>query len=295
MENTVVLGIDIGGSHITAAFVNLETKAIVAGSQQRRFVDSNGTAEEILDSWCEVIKTAVETTPVSKLRLGIAFPGPFDYEKGISLIQDQPKFRSLYQWNLKEEIGQRLQLDAADILFSNDAASFLQGEVFCGAASEFSNVLGLTLGTGLGAALVVEKGRSEDAILWSRPFLEGSAEDYLSTRWFVERYLQLTGSRIEGAKALTEMGGNNNTVQQIFREFAANMALFLSPVIRQTPVDAIVIGGNIAKASEFFLPQLALELKEQHIEAAIKIAELNEMAALIGAASVFGIVADANI
>jgi glucokinase len=295
MGNTVVLGIDIGGSHITAAMVNLETKAIVAGTQQRQFVDSNGTAEEIVDNWCEVIKVAIGASAVGRPRLGIAIPGPFDYEQGVSLIQDQEKFRSLYKRNLKEEIGSRLQLDPSDIVFSNDAASFLQGEVFCGAGSEFNNVLGLTLGTGLGGALVIEKGRAIDAILWNRPFREGIAEDYLSTRWFMERYFQLTGLRIEGVKALTHLEEDQGTVKQIFEEFAANMASFLAPIIHESAINAIVIGGNISNASAFFLPQLAQALKLQNIHSILRIAELNEMAALIGAASMFGIVADAKI
>lgn len=295
MENTVVLGIDIGGSHITAAMVNLGTKEVVAGTQHRRFVDSNGTAEEILGNWCEVIETAIATTNVKRPRLGIAFPGPFDYEQGISLIQDQEKFRSLYKRNLKEEIGKRLQLAESDILFSNDAAAFLQGEVFSGAALGFSNVLGLTLGTGLGAAMVVEKGRAQDAALWNSPFREGSAEDYLSTRWFVNRYFELSGTRINGVKSLTQLEKDNTTVRQIFDEFAANMAMFLTPVIHKGSLEAIVIGGNISNASSYFLPQVAQLLKHQNIQTTIKVAKLNEMASLIGAASMFGIVADAKI
>jgi glucokinase len=295
MENTVVLGIDIGGSHITAAMVNLGTKAIVAGTQQRRFVDSNGTAEEILSNWCEVLQTAIATTNIKRPRLGIAFPGPFDYEQGISLIQDQEKFRSLYKRNLKEEIGKRLQLAESDILFSNDAASFLQGEVFSGAASEFSNVLGLTLGTGLGAAMVLNKGRAEDADLWNSTFREGLAEDYLSTRWFVNRYFELSGIRIDGAKALTELEEDNTMVRQIFDEFANNMALFLTPLIHKGSLEAVVIGGNISKASSHFLPGVAQLLKAQNIQTTIKVAKLNEMASLIGAASMFGIIADAKI
>jgi glucokinase len=45
--------------------------------------------------------------------------------------------------------------------------------------------MGLTLGSGLGSSL--KKGcKISDAGLWSSPFKEGIAEDYLGTGWFVQ-------------------------------------------------------------------------------------------------------------
>jgi glucokinase len=283
MSNTV-LGVDIGGSHITAALVDLETKVIVAGSEKREFVDSNGSAEEILSSWCTLIDQTFKEHGITQKRIGIAMPGPFDYVHGISLIRDQEKFRSLYQMNLKEALAERLGMEPEGIVFINDAAAFLQGEVFGGAAMDFNPVLGLTLGTGLGAARSLD-GEAHDAALWNSPFKDGIAEDYLSTRWFLNAYQKLTGEAVRGVKELTELQDSEEVVHALFQEFAGNLATFIRDKAQEIHATAVVLGGNISNANEYFLPALTRALQEKHSNLQIRIAELKEDAALIGAAS----------
>src|SRR5690606_4374061 len=119
------------------------------------------------------------------LHIGIAMPGPYDYENGISLISEQGKMKSLYGLSVKNLLADALRIPPAQIQFTNDAESFLKGEVFAGVGKGFSNTLGLTLGTGLGSAIHVED-VVKDAKLWTAPFRDGIAEDYLGTDWFIE-------------------------------------------------------------------------------------------------------------
>ena len=282
--NDIVLGIDIGGTHITAALVDLETRSIVEGSVQRRAVNSNLPADTILSFWCEAINAVYQNTREASRQIGIAMPGPFDYEAGISLIQDQDKFKALYRLNLKNELASRLNIEAGNIRFINDAAGFLQGEVFSGAARQGKQVIGLTLGTGLGSAFC-ENGLAVDAALWESAFKQGIAEDYLSTRWFVDRYFQLTGQEIAGVKELNAAKNEPEVRQQVFTEFGNNLAEFLLPLIKERSADIVVLGGNISHAHQAFLPQLNRKLQENNVEVKIKIAELKENASLIGAAS----------
>ena len=282
--NDIVLGIDIGGTHITVALVDLETRSIVEGSVQRRAVDSNLPANTILSSWCEAINAVYQNTWEASRQIGIAMPGPFDYEAGICLIQDQEKFKALFQLNIKNELASRLNIEAENIRLINDAAGFLQGEVFSGAARQGKRAIGLTLGTGLGSAFC-ENGIAVDAALWNSAFKQGIAEDYLSTRWFVDRYFQLTGQEIAGVKELNTAENELEVRQQIFTEFGNNLAEFLLPLIKKRLADIVVLGGNISHAHLAFLPQLNRKLQENKVEVKIKIAELKENASLIGAAS----------
>jgi len=284
MGKPSVLGIDIGGSHITAALVNLETRSIVRNSYKRKFVNSQDSAERIVTSWCEIIEESFNSTDVLSKKIGIAMPGPFDYENGISLMCDQDKFNDLYKLNIKEELAKRLNIPVKDIRFINDAVGFLQGEVFGGAARKYSKVLGLTLGTGLGSAIHRE-GITEDADLWDSKFKEGIAEDYLSGRWFSMRYNELTGETIKGVKELIQLQGSESYKERIFLEYAHNLASFIVPLIHKYDLEAVVIGGNISNAFELFLPELSRILKENGTETAIEIAHLKEDASLMGAAS----------
>jgi len=284
MEKPVALGVDIGGSHITAALIDLEKRTLIENSIKRSAVNSQESKEVILDAWVEIINDAFDGLPFESRLIGIAMPGPFDYELGVSLIKDQDKFKSLYQVNVKDELAKRLDIPSENIHFINDAAGFLQGEVFAGAAKGNANVLGLTLGTGLGSSLCINH-KATDAALWNSPFLDGIAEDYLATRWFVKRYSQLSGISLDGVKELVSAAKTDHLATQVFMEFGYNLAQFLIPIINKHKIDTVIVGGNIAQAFNEFSPELIATLKGNDIYAGIKISELKEHAALIGAAS----------
>lgn len=282
--NNIVVGVDVGGSHITAALVDLDTCTLLEKSQVRREINASGDALEIISDWGNVLKSVIGGSSDFYGKIGIAMPGPFNYEDGVSLIKDQNKYDKLYNLNVKEMLASRLHLLAEDIRFMNDAECFLQGEVFSGIARNYKRSLGLTLGTGLGSAKF-QDGTAEDADLWQSPFKEGIAEDYLSTRWFEKRYQELTGQRVKGVKQLAQMALGSATAQGIFREFGLNLALFLKGFISLEKPEIVVIGGNIAKAHKLFFPEMNKCLEKDSVLVPIKVAELGEEAALVGAAS----------
>lgn len=284
MGKPTVLGVDIGGSHITAAKVDVEKGVLIDNSIKRKEVDSRNDKEEILAAWCEVISDANGGKLNDDCKIGIAMPGPFDYVNGISLIKDQDKFKSLFGLNVKQELAHRLSIPALSIKFVNDAASFMYGEANYGAAKGFSNALGLTLGTGLGSATAIN-GVAKDAELWNSKFLDGTAEDYLSTRWFIKKYKDLTGKDIAGVKELAEIESADPHAKQLFNEFGRALGHFLADFIKSTGSEVVVLGGNIAKSFSLFGLPLTENLKAYHLNTKVEITELNENAQLIGAAS----------
>lgn len=277
----MVLGVDIGGSHITAAVVNLGEKEAIQNSKIRIKVNSDAKAGDILNAWALFLKKALGDENRVK-RIGIAIPGPFDYERGISLIKDQSKFRELYGVNVKQYLATELGLRQEDICFVNDAEGFLRGELFCGEAREIKRAIGLTLGTGLGSARYNE-GKVEDADLWCTPFLDGIAEAYLSTRWFIEKYASLTGKRVKDVKQLTCEAGNEK--QLVFNEFGKNLGLFLNEFILRDQPEIVILGGNISNCFDLFSEELYRHLADFPFKVSIKPSVLGEDACLIGAAS----------
>ncbi|MDF2192325.1 ROK family protein [Paraflavitalea sp. CAU 1676] len=283
MNQTILAGVDIGGSHITAALINPDTGAIIPSTWQRNAVHPGGTATAIIDGWSAVITACFAGQPSFPARLGIAMPGPFDYETGISLIKDQHKYDALYGLNVKELLAAKLSIAPQAITLTNDAACFLQGEVYAGAGKGFRYVVGITLGTGLGSAIYTND-KAIDAAWWNRPYKNGIAEDYLSSRWFVQRYHELTGQDIEGVKQLLNTP-EEFIMQRIFDEFGINLGTFLAEAIGNRSIDQIVIGGNIAQAFGYFEQALNSSLQAAGIHSPVQPAILGEQAALIGAAT----------
>lgn len=280
----MVIGADIGGSHITVATVNIKEKCLV-GNTVRKTVDSKGSKPAILNSWKSAIQEAISLSEKEIDKLAFAMPGPFDYANGISYIKDLNKYDALYGLDIRAYFADELHIAKENILFRNDAEAFLHGEMFCGAGKSSTNAIGLTLGTGFGSA-ISDRGLTTDLNLGSEPFKDSIADDYFSTRWFVNRYKAVSGFTALNVKELLAIA--DKSVQSvIFEEFAINLSVFLMPVLKRTGVQTLILGGNIAKAGSLFLPHLSRCLSEQNLNVTFKFAELNEQAALIGAAASF--------
>lgn len=286
MKDSFVLGIDIGGSHLTAALVNETTRQFVPESYTRIRVNSKGTAEEILQTWVTAIQDVYQQHPVKNKRIGMAMPGPFDYTKGTSLITNLDKYEALYKLNVKELLSERLDIPTTSILMMNDAACFLRGEVYYGAAKGYQHVIGITLGTGTGSA-IHHNGITEDANLGPSPFMDSIADEYFSTRWFVKRYSEKAGNAIKDVKALAERYETDPQVKEIFSEFVKNLVVFLDGFVKTEKPEIIVMGGNIAQCANLFIDSLVAGLKAKGITVPIVQAQLGEEAAILGAASLF--------
>src|SRR5690606_33620342 len=166
-NNPFVVAADIGGTHVTAAVVNTSSWQVINASIIRHSVNSHADAKSILSAWTVPFQEVIRHQPtLAEPLIGIAMPGPFDYEQGISHMRNQDKYDNLYGMDIRRELAERLGVNGSDIRFINDAAAFLQGEVFAGKHNGSHKVLGITLGTGLGSAVWERGNNAMDADLW---------------------------------------------------------------------------------------------------------------------------------
>jgi glucokinase len=285
----VVIGCDIGGSHITTSLVDLEAKSIIEDTLCRRIVDSKQSAEFIIREWSKCIQESLTKGGLQKASLGIAIPAPFDYENGICLIKDQDKFNQLYNINIKKLLADALSISTNEIAMDNDASCYLLGEMIMGAGMGYNTSFGITLGTGLGSA--AGKGlEAMDADLWKSEFKDSIAEDYLSTDWFVKSYSKSKELNIHGVKELVERIDKDPEIVQLFQEFANNLGEFIFNTIRSkrfVDPEVIILGGNISQSHDLFLDSTLNYLTSKGIKTPIKIAKLGEMSAIYGAAGLW--------
>lgn len=284
MKDNIILGVDIGGSHITAALVDVESGRILDSSSFREKIESQGEASGIIRSWCGVIRRSLRSGAHSG-KIAVAMPGPFDYANGISHMKGMGKYEALYGLDVRSlifaELGEQVELR-----FVNDAECFLQGELSHGIASDYQNVVGFTIGTGFGSSRG-KWGIASDADLWNRPFMGGICEDFFSSRWFVSRYTDFSGLRVPNVKEIIENIDLASPLLQLFDEFSMNLGTFLAKLHKEDHFDCVVLGGNISNASELFIPQLRYHLQTMSVEVPVYISDKGEDAALIGAACSF--------
>ncbi|WP_268036075.1 ROK family protein [Algoriphagus sp. PAP.12] len=280
----MIIGVDIGGSHISAAEILVNETGVSLGRRADDSVDTAKDAIDIIKDWVEVIRAV--SLGSKDLQIGIAMPGPYDYENGISLISEQGKMKALYGLSVKKLLAESLCIPLNQISFTNDAEAFLKGEVFSGVGKGFTNTLGLTLGTGLGSAIHVDD-VVKDAKLWTAPFREGIAEDYLGTAWFLEFVQMEFDLVIKGVKDLTSPDFDQNISSQVFEEFGKTLGEFLFPYVIRLQTQLVVLGGKISNASSLFLPSTIDYLKNNGVNLSLKKSSLGEDSALIGACEPF--------
>lgn len=289
------LGIDIGGSHLSGAAINSETGLLVDGSYQKIQIDSKGSCEEFLtcfESLVEKILNSTNEVNVDTLAgIGIAMPGPFDYKNGISHINGVQKFDSIFGLNVKREIEK--MVNNVPVYFINDASSFATGEYASGAAVNSTKSIVLTLGTGFGSTFLIDGIMQDDVkygvpdggYLYHIPFKEGIADDYFSTRWFVNKWNNLDKESVTSVEAISKFAAEGDSdALDLFDEFADNFIEFMTPWVQSFKPDAIVLGGGIAKAAPYFMDKLQAKLNANNT-INIKICQLWDMAAIFGAAS----------
>lgn len=283
-SNNSITGVDIGGSHITVCLVDRHTQAVLEGSELRHHIDSSATAAEVIASWAAPIQEANNRAGLKPSRIGIAMPGPFDYDKGISLIKGLAKYEQLYGLNVKELLADALGITPANIRMVNDATAYLIGEHQLGSGKGAAAVLGITLGTGFGSAWHMN-GRLTDGDLYCFAFRDGVAEDYVSTRWLLKAYAEQTGQQIESVRAMSEEArAGNDAAVDVFRQLGESVGQIILQRFSPNLPERVVIGGNIARSADLFVPHCKRMISQAGFDVTIVTAMLGEGAALMGAA-----------
>lgn len=283
-RRNIVTGVDIGGTHITACLVDLDELTIIEETEVRGHIDSSAGADTIISAWAAVIKEANNKKQHTVGRIGIAMPGPFDYENGISLIKGLAKYESLYGLNVKEKLAQALGITTDEIRMVNDATAYLAGEHQFGSGRGSESILGITLGTGLGSAWYMQQ-QMNDGDLYYYPFKEGVAEDYVSARWLINAYHERTGELLPGVQHISERARNNDKIAlELFNSFGRSLAEIIVSRFHPELPERVVLGGNIARSADIFLPACKQVLVAAEFNVHFVLASLGEAAALTGAA-----------
>jgi glucokinase len=289
----IAIGVDIGGSHITAVAVDMASHTIISGSRAESTVDNKAEADEILTVWTDTLKRVLRGIQIFNLRgIGFAMPGPFDYVKGICLIRGVPKYEKLYGVNVGKAVASKLGLPCdCRVRFMNDASSFAVGEAWAGKAADYRKMMAITLGTGFGSAFVNDRIPVVDGdrvprmgCVYHLPFGTGIADDYFSTRWFTSRFHDVTGREAAGVKEVAMEAVHQPEVRVLFTEFGASLGAFLAPWLIRFEAEILIIGGNISHSWELFGPAFENELRKSGCKTAVAISELKEDAALLGSA-----------
>lgn len=265
-----VIAMDVGGTSLTTGLVRQDGQLT---NFSRIAIDSSGTAEQLLGAFTSALKSCLAHAQVARLTpvgIGIAICGPFDYQHGISLMQNLGKYDHLYGLNVKQELRQRLALPPSlALVFDVDSWSFARGQAWLGAARHYRRFIAFTLGSGVGSAFVVDGevvggGPGVPPLGWisGQPYQDGILDHYVGRHHLIARYQALTGLRLEVAEIAQRARQGEAQAASIFSEVATTLGNF----IRERHVipfgaECLVFGGQIARSFALLRPALTQALK----------------------------------
>ncbi|OCT14717.1 hypothetical protein A8709_11075 [Paenibacillus pectinilyticus] len=292
MNPITILAFDVGGTQIKAAAVSegMIIGPTVAHYESRAELSAEGMVHHFVSVVQDVISKLDRDHPLIN-GLGMAFPGPFDYKNGISLIQGLGKFDALYGLPVGKLLEEALRANPLvkerlapgfRIIFENDAALFGLGEALHGEGQTSGRVVCLTIGTGLGSCFL-EQGclvqqRADvpaNGWLYEVPYREGIADDYISKRGVIQLALELemdVSGRDVRDLANAAIAGEKNE-RQLFELFGRRMALILFPALTEFTPNKIVLGGQISKSGALFAPAFQKELASQGLRTQVVISQ----------------------
>ncbi|MBW2996164.1 ROK family protein [Candidatus Woesearchaeota archaeon] len=262
----MIIGVDIGGTEIKAGQV--------AGKRilKKAVVGTGGSRKEIIKNLIECISAVFDKKAKG---IGIGMPGPADYEKGV--IGKTPNL-PLKGVNIKKIISKRFK---KKILMNNDANCFVLGE---SKRLRKKNVVGLTLGTGVGGGVVIDGklyvGNGNAGELGhctikydgkKGDFNQGSLESYVSGKAIIRDYGKYP-RELKSAKAWNEIGGK--------------LGIGIANLINAFDPDAVVIGGGISKAFSKFKAGMNKEISKRAVKK-VPVVKGSSDSGIVGAASLF--------
>lgn len=247
------LGIDIGGTEIKCAFVEngVPGEKFVAKTRAREGVEAVRTALG------GVLERAMNS-PFSSgvVAAGVSCAGNIDYKNG-KVVGATGYIPGWTGFEVADFVG---GLTGLKTCADNDAYCALYGELYYGAAKDYSDVCMLTLGTGVGGAVALGRkvlhgkdftaGRLGHIVLYpdGKPCdcgKRGCVERYLSGRAFTEGAIE-AGFDISHGSQLFALTEESEKADEYCRNFFKNLKYVAQTLENSFDPDLLLIGGGMA-------------------------------------------------
>lgn len=279
------IGVDVGGSKMNAILFNLKRSDIVWQSA----ISTSKTKKAFFAALKKLIADALEKVPATSVAgIGLGIAGEIDFQKGILL--NSPNLKFLNGTRPARTIEKYFKLKTA---MDNDVNCFALAEARLGAGRSFKNVVGITLGTGVGGGIVLN-GKLYHGVYGSAGevgwmILDGTRtfEDLASEK-FIKSISHESPINLE-AKARR----GDKKALKVYETLGTNLGLGIANIVNVMDPKLIILGGGLASAAGLFLPQ-ARKTAKKHIisplsqkRLKIVLAKLGKNAGAVGAALLF--------
>lgn len=305
MRNAI--GIDIGGTNIKYALVDENGKIIYESVCSTEAKSGRSRVLEILKKSINEVLEFARSEHLKVSGIGIGTPGIVDKGVVLSGAENLPDWEELPLANiLEKQVKYRIFVD-------NDANLMGLGEVRFGAARNVTDAIFLTVGTGIGGAMVIngqlyggyrnrgaELGHFIVDITGRRCGCgaTGCLEAQASVTALIEDYILLSLTTTQKEKAVIDgkyiisryLENEDSAVKAMNRHFDY-LASGIAGLINIFSPQKVIIGGGIADSGSFYIANISdrvfrIAMKETSAFSVIEPALLGNKAGFLGASAI---------
>ncbi len=234
-----ILGIDLGGTNVRAGLVENDVLTRVEAIPIRNTTNPNDVVDDI--------SGLIRKFSLDEIAgIGVGVPSVVDVKKGIVYdVQNIPSWKEVH---LKEILEKEF---AKPVYVNNDANCFAVGEKYFGGGKNYDDIVGLIVGTGLGAGLIINgklySGRNCGAGEFGTiSFREKNYEYYCSGQFFASE------KKSSGEELYRKAKGGDPKAVGIFREFGLNIGEAIKLIMYAVDPEIIILGGSVSKSFDMF-------------------------------------------
>jgi glucokinase len=309
-----VVGIDLGGTNVRIALVDLEGRIVSRWERATAAMGDQAGLVATLAADLTQAGTAAGEGGWEIRGVGLGVPGRVRSREG--RVEFAPNLPILNDCPLVERLAPAV---GWPVFLENDANLFTLGEYWQGAGAGQENLLGITLGTGVGGGLILAgrlwqgsqgsageighltvdpEGRRCHCGNWG--CLETMASAFWTAEWVREQLSQGASSwlrelyeaepeAIQGETLVTAAMQGDPLAQRAFDRVGRSLGQAIAGVAHLLGISGVVIGGRFARAWEVFQAPLHEELHRRLTmfppeSVSIRPAALGDDAGLVGAA-----------
>ena len=291
LAGDILIGVDFGGTKILTGAMTSQGEVVCEPVTLPTI--GNDAPEKIIGRVTNSIDQVLDRTgavPDDVAGIGMGVTGPIDIKNG--RILECPQLPTLHFYPLKKMIEERYR---RPVYMNNDANCLIYGEALFGSGVGMKNVIGFTLGTGVGCAVILDGkifvGNTESAgEIWPSPYRDGTIEDLVSGSGISKIYRKTTGLE-KSALELSLMADKGDAdALATWEEFGEHLSVAMSWAVNIIDPEVVILGGSIANAFKFFGPSMEKHFRK-HVcptparETKVVCAKLGANAGLIGAAA----------
>lgn len=239
MNHKEIIGIDLGATNIRGGLVSGNE---ITGINAKP-IRSKGTVEEVLQDIFSITDDLMNNTVAA---IGIGVPSVVDVEQGI--VYDVQYIPSWKEVHLKRIMEERYRVP---VFVNNDANCFALGEFYFGKGIGSDNMIGLTIGTGLGAGILINKhlyagpncGAGEFGMV---DYLDRCYEYYGSGQFFENVY------HTNGQIVFERAQSGDQEALQWYAEMGTHLGNAIKMILYTYDPPLIIFGGSVRHAYSLF-------------------------------------------